>query len=275
MLVGDQKMKKINFDKLAKIIILIGFSVFYLKILISKEILLYVHPRIIPFAIFSTFFMIITAIFLITSLYTSYKRTFKIKKYIAFIIPLILIFLISTLKSDARTLDINANSTSNSKSNTVSSSNNNEYAPDLYSGKTASYGDGTISNPKLDISNNIIKVSSKNFVSSLDEIISNCAKYEGNSIEITGFIYNDKNLNLTNNQFIIARYMMVCCAADMQIAGLRCQYINIENSLDLNTWVKISGKIKNDSYESNPDPLILIDKIEIDSNPDTSYVYPY
>ncbi|GEQ20606.1 TIGR03943 family protein [Clostridium butyricum] len=268
-------MKKINFDKLAKIIILIGFSVFYLKILISKEILLYVHPRIIPFAIFSTFFMIITAIFLITSLYTSYKRTFKIKKYIAFIIPLILIFLISTLKSDARTLDINANSTSNSKSNTVSSSNNNEYAPDLYSGKTASYGDGTISNPKLDISNNIIKVSSKNFVSSLDEIISNCAKYEGNSIEITGFIYNDKNLNLTNNQFIIARYMMVCCAADMQIAGLRCQYINIENSLDLNTWVKISGKIKNDSYESNPDPLILIDKIEIDSNPDTSYVYPY
>jgi putative membrane protein len=275
MLVGDQKMKKINFDKLAKIIILIGFSVFYLKILISKEILLYVHPRIIPFAIFSTFFMIITAIFLITSLYTSYKRTFKIKKYIAFIIPLILIFLISTLKSDARTLDINANSTSNSKSNTVSSSNNNEYAPDLYSGKTASYGDGTISNPKLDISNNIIKVSSKNFVSSLDEIISNCAKYEGNSIEITGFIYNDKNLNLTNNQFIIARYMMVCCAADMQIVGLRCQYINIENSLDLNTWVKISGKIKNDSYESNPDPLILIDKIEIDSNPDTSYVYPY
>lgn len=275
MLVGDQKMKKINFDKLAKIIILIGFSVFYLKILISKEILLYVHPRIIPFAIFSTFFMIITAIFLITSLYTSYKRTFKIKKYIAFIIPLILIFLISTLKSDAKTLDINANSTSNSKSNTVSSSNNNEYAPDLYSGKTASYGDGTISNPKLDISNNIIKVSSKNFVSSLDEIISNCAKYEGNSIEITGFIYNDKNLNLTNNQFIIARYMMVCCAADMQIAGLRCQYINIENSLDLNTWVKISGKIKNDSYESNPDPLILIDKIEIDSNPDTSYVYPY
>lgn len=268
-------MKKINFYKLAKIIILIGFSVFYLKILISKEILLYVHPRIIPFAIFSTFFMIITAIFLITSLYTSYKRTFKIKKYIAFIIPLILIFLISTLKSDAKTLDINANSTSNSKSNTVSSSNNNEYAPDLYSGKTASYGDGTISNPKLDISNNIIKVSSKNFVSSLDEIISNCAKYEGDSIEITGFIYNDKNLNLTNNQFIIARYMMVCCAADMQIAGLRCQYINIENSLDLNTWVKISGKIKNDSYESNPDPLILIDKIEIDSNPDTSYVYPY
>ncbi len=44
-------MKKFNFDILAKIIILISFSLFYLKILISKEILLYVHPRIIPFTI--------------------------------------------------------------------------------------------------------------------------------------------------------------------------------------------------------------------------------
>lgn len=69
--------------------------------------------------------------------------------------------------------------------------------------------------------------------------------------------------------------MMVCCAADMQIAGLRCQYSTNQNSFDLNTWVKISGKVKIDTYEGSYDPLILIDKIEIDPNPDTSYVYPY
>ena len=214
--------------------------------------------------------MIIMAIFLISSLYKSYKRTFKIEKYIAFIIPLIiiLIFQIYTLKSNAKTLDFN-------KSNSVSSSNNAEYTPDLYGGKTESYGDGTSSHNKLDICDNIINVNSKNFVSSLDEIISNCNEYEGKTIEISGFIYNDKNLKLNENQFIIARYMMVCCAADMQIAGLRCQYSTNQNSFDLNTWVKISGKVKIDTYEGSYDPLILIDKIEIDPNPDTSYVYPY
>lgn len=266
-------MKKFNFDILAKIIILISFSLFYLKILISKEILLYVHPRIIPFAILGICSMIIIAIFLISSLYKSYKRTFKIEKYIAFIIPLIiiLIFQIYTLKSNAKTLDFN----SDNKSNSVSSSNNAEYTPDLYGGKTESYGDGTSSHNKLDICDNIINVNSKNFVSSLDEIISNCNEYEGKTIEISGFIYNDKNLKLNENQFIIARYMMVCCAADMQIAGLRCQYSTNQNSFDLNTWVKISGKVKIDTYEGSYDPLILIDKIEIDPNPDTSYVYPY
>lgn len=86
-------MKKFNFDILAKIIILISFSLFYLKILISKEILLYVHPRIIPFTILGICSMIIMAIFLISSLYKSYKRTFKIEKYIAFIIPLIIILI--------------------------------------------------------------------------------------------------------------------------------------------------------------------------------------
>lgn len=266
-------MKKFNFDILTKIVILISFSLFYLKILISKEILLYVHPRIIPFAILGICSMIIMAIFLISSLYKSYKRTFKIEKYIVFILPLIiiLIFQIPTLKSNAKTLDFN----SNSKSNSEFSSNNAEYTPDLYGGKTESYGDGISSHNKLDISDNIINVNSKNFVSSLDEIISNCNEYEGKTIEISGFIYNDKNLKLNENQFIIARYMMVCCAADMQIAGLRCQYSTNQHSFDLNTWVKISGKVKIDTYEGSSDPLILIDKIEIDPSPDTSYVYPY
>lgn len=217
--------------------------------------------------------MIIMAIFLISSLYKSYKRTFKIEKYIAFIIPLIIIFIfqISTLKSNAKTSDFN----SNSKSNSVSSSNNAEYTPDLYGGKTKSYGNEKSSHNKLDISDNIINVNYKNFVSSLDEIISNCNEYEGKTIEISGFIYNDKNLKLNENQFIIGRYIMVCCAADMQIAGLRCQYSTNQHSFDLNTWVKISGKVKVDTYEGSSDPLILIDKIEIDPNPDTSYVYPY
>lgn len=52
-------MKKINAEVVAKILILLGFSIFYLKIIVSNEILTYVHPRIIPFAIFGMISMFI------------------------------------------------------------------------------------------------------------------------------------------------------------------------------------------------------------------------
>ena len=42
-------MKKLNFDIIMKILILLCFSAFYLKIIVTNEITLYVHPRIIPF----------------------------------------------------------------------------------------------------------------------------------------------------------------------------------------------------------------------------------
>ncbi|WP_455797465.1 hypothetical protein [Clostridium butyricum] len=74
-------MKKFNFDILAKIIILISFSLFYLKILISKEILLYVHPRIIPFTILGICSMIIMAIFLISSLFCGNYIKSKVTGY--------------------------------------------------------------------------------------------------------------------------------------------------------------------------------------------------
>lgn len=280
-------MKKLNFDIIMKILILLCFSAFYLKIIVTNEITLYVHPRIIPFSVFGVIVMIIIAVFLFTSSLKAETRKFRFKRYIAFIIPLIMIALYQTLKytSSIKKQDIGANSSSmasndiqdinrNSNNQTSSSTFSDTYKTDLYGSKTESDRNGTISQNKLDISNGIIKINSKNFVLSLDEIIGNLSKYDGMRIEITGFIYEDPSLNLEENQFIIARYMMVCCAADMQIAGLRCQY-RTSDLYDTNTWVTIKGKIKNDVYEGQPDPLILIDEIYRDDNPDTSYVYPY
>ena len=278
-------MNKRNLDIISKILILISFAVFYLKLIITNEIILYVHPRMIPFSIFGMIVMIIIAMFLITSKFKNNNTRFKFKNYVPFIIPLIIILLFENTaqKSSAKTSNINTSATAsdyklydnNSKSNNESIGTQSNNQLEIYSGKTATYNtDNNIQN-KLNISNNIIEINSKNYVSSLDEIINNCDKYEGKEIEITGFIYRDKNLDLKENQFIIARYMMVCCAADMQVAGLRCQLDNAQNIPDLKEWVKIKGKIKNDTYEGVSDPLILIEQIEIDNTPDTSYVYPY
>lgn len=279
-------MKRLNIDIIIKILILLGFSAFYLEIIATNEIMMYVHPRIIPFAIFGVMSMLIIAIILITSIFSINKKRLKVKNYIAFIIPLALIFFIQSTNANSamKTNDLssieNSNASSDTGSSDVLTNNSNENTNlnsststfELYSGKTESDGQDTIDRKELDIKNNIIQVNSKSFVFSLDEILGNPDKYDGKEIEITGFVYRDKNLK--ENEFIIGRFMMVCCAADMQIAGIRCDGNNLK-SYSNDTWIKIQGKIKKDTYEGQVDPLIIVEHIERDLNPDTSYVYPF
>lgn len=278
------KMKKLNLDIIIKILILFGFSAFYLKIIINNEILMYVHPRIIPFALFGMISMIIIALFLLSSCFYNNKRKVRFKNYIIFIIPLIMILFMqgTNVNSAIKTSNADTNVSTNTSSNTnlagISNNNTNINSNlpssvfELYNGKTESDGQGTVDKKELDIKNNVIQVNSKNFVFSLDEILGNPDKYEGEEIDITGFVYKVKDLK--QNQFIIGRYMMVCCAADMQIAGIRCNINNL-GTYDNDTWVKVRGKIKKDVYEGQVDPLIEVEHIEIDLNPDTSYVYPF
>ena len=279
-------MKKLNVDIIIKILILLGFSVFYFRIIISNEILMYVHPRIVPFVVLGMIAMVIIALFLIKDSFHSKKKKFKIKNYIIFIIPLIMIFFMQSTSAESTTItssDINANTgsniTSNSNLNNVSTNNTNQdnnsingSTFDLYEGKTETNGQGTSDKKELDIKDNVITVNSKNFVFSLDEILDNPDKYVGQEIEITGFVYKDKTLK--ENEFIVGRFMMVCCAGYLQIAGLGCEGNNLE-AYDNDTWIKINGKIKNDTSDGTADPVIVVEHIEKDLNPDTSYVYPF
>ena len=279
-------MKKLNIENIIKILILLGFSLFYFRIIVTNEIIKYVHPRIVPFVVLGMIAMVIIALFLIKDSFHSKKKKFKIKNYIVFIIPLIMIFFMQSTSAESTTItssDINSNTgsniTSNSNLNNVSTNNtnqgnnsNNGSTFDLYGGKTETNGQGTSDKKELDIKDNVINVNSKNFVFSLDEILDNPDKYVGLEIEITGFVYKDKTLK--ENEFIVGRFIMVCCAADLQIAGLGCEGTSLEDYPN-DTWIKIKGKIKNDTSDGTADPVIVVEHMEKDLNPDTSYVYPF
>lgn len=245
-------MKNLNLDIIAKTLILLAFSAFYLKIIFTDEIMLYVHPRIIPFAIFGLISMFIIALFLLTDSFNNKKKKFKFKNYIVFLTPLILVFFMET---------INANSAIQNNTTNINENSNNETSTQETTNKKA-----------LDIENNIIQINQRNFVFSLNEIIENPDKYDGKEIEITGFVYKDKNLK--DNEFVIGRFMMVCCAADMQIVGIKCDSNNLE-PYENDTWIKVKGKLKKETYEGKIDPIIVAEHIEKDLNPNTSYVYPF
>ena len=265
-------MKNLNLDIIAKTLILLAFSAFYLKIIFTDEIMLYVHPRIIPFAIFGFIAMFIIALFLLTDTFNNKKKKFKFKNYIVFLAPLILVFFMETINANSAIQNNITNINENSNYETNTSNNTSNSTSRLYNNLAETSTQDTNNKKALDIENNIIQINQRNFVFSLNEIIENPDKYDGKEIEITGFVYKDKNLK--ENEFIIGRFMMVCCAADMQIVGIRCDSNTLE-PYENNTWIKVKGKLKKYTYDGKIDPIVVAEHIEKDLNPNTSYVYPF
>ena len=237
-------MKKLNLDIIFKIFILIAFSIFYLKIILTNEIKQYVHPRFIPFAIFAMVAMFLISLFLVKDIFNNKKKRLKLKNYIIFLIPLVMILFMQSTTTKSITNQTSSQPESDSSENC-----------------------------QIDIEDDIIKVSPRNFVSSLNEIYNNTDEYNGDEIEISGFVYKDKTLK--ENEFIIGRNMMVCCAADMQIVGFTCDNNNNLQTYENNTWIIIKGKIKKSTSGSGSSPIIELESIEKDPNPDASYVYPF
>lgn len=73
-------MKRISSDIIIKILILLCFGIFYFKIIKNNEIIMYVHPRIIPFAILGMLAMFAIAVFLITDSRPTKKKNIKFKE---------------------------------------------------------------------------------------------------------------------------------------------------------------------------------------------------
>jgi putative membrane protein len=96
-------------------------------------------------------------------------------------------------------------------------------------------------------------------------------KYENKTIELTGFVFRDKDFNDTS--FIAARSLITCCAADTSIVGLICEY-NDGKQLKNDTWIKVKGKIKDTSFNGQQMPMIVVEKCEEIEKPKNEYIYP-
>lgn len=86
-----------------------------------------------------------------------------------------------------------------------------------------------------------------------------------------------QNDNIKANQFVIARMLMVCCAADAQIVGFLCD--SSAQNLDKNTWVQVTGILDATNYTDNSSkqtsliPLIKIQSIKKVNPPASKYIY--
>lgn len=215
----------------------------------TKRMYRFVSPRFKMFFYISILILIIMIIFSLIQLSKDdlYKK--KLKKYFLCFIPLIFIF---TLKDDPTSDPIVKKQAQNMSYNINSSIEKKE-----------------VSEEKEFINENI-NVTTSNFISFLKDIDNNPSKYSNKNITIDGFIY--KTNDMKPNEFAIARNMMVCCAADMEIVGITCNSEDAGN-YESSTWVKVTGKVNEEELNNNK--LILeVASITKEDMPEENIVYP-
>ena len=116
---------------------------------------------------------------------------------------------------------------------------------------------------------NIIKVESKDFTNFLKDCHSNIDKYVGTNITMVGYVY--RMPDFTDNQFVLARTMLMNSNNKAVIVGMLCESPEAKNFKD-STWVLCSGIIEKCDYHGEM-PILKVSEISNTEIPLDDFVY--
>lgn len=269
-------MRRYNRDSLIRIFILCGFSVFYFSRAMSDKLTTYVHPRMVPYVLFSAIVMLLIGIIVSKGILLK-ERSFRLKKYVLFLIPLAAAWLIPS-ESLAGTSGIR--SEYQSAAATVRSAEPADI-PSAASAPTAPLPDpsqitnsATQQDPSsdLDILMKLdpIPMEGSYYVAVMDALYDGLDQYKGRRVTTTGFVFRAEDFDST--LFVPARMMMSCCAADTIPVGLMCSYDNAEG-LEDGQWVTVVGTLSERVYQGQRIPVIEVSHFE-SAEAMEDYVYP-
>jgi uncharacterized repeat protein (TIGR03943 family) len=95
--------------------------------------------------------------------------------------------------------------------------------------------------------------------------------YIGQSVDLVGFVYKDPRD--AADQFWVSRFAITCCVADASAVGLLVK-TDQAGALKVDSWVHVTGKFNVGDFAGQQMPIIIPDKIEPTSQPDSPYLYP-
>lgn len=92
----------------------------------------------------------------------------------------------------------------------------------------------------------------------------------GTKIKFSGYIY--RTYDFSENQFVLARDMIISSDHQTLIVGFLCDSPNIKTLQD-HTWVEITGEITKGDYHGEI-PIVKILELKEIEKPTDEYVYP-
>ena len=128
----------------------------------------------------------------------------------------------------------------------------------------------TIKNNYSIPSPDIAELTSENYCNILKEVHEDLNTYIGQKISFTGYVY--RVADIKENQFILARDMIINSKNQTVVVGFLCEYEKAKELVN-DSWIKITGKISKGNYYGEI-PIIKIDSLEETSIPNNPYVSP-
>ena len=122
------------------------------------------------------------------------------------------------------------------------------------------------SKEKTDI---VCDIKASNYTNILKATHENINNYVGVKIHFTGYVY--RVLDLKDNQFVLARDMIISSNYQAVVVGFLCEYDKAKNFND-DTWVEITGEITKGDYHGDM-PIVKITNIQETNKPSEEYVY--
>jgi uncharacterized repeat protein (TIGR03943 family) len=90
---------------------------------------------------------------------------------------------------------------------------------------------------------------------------------------VEGFVVQNPALNLPDDQFMLARYVLNCCTADAGGVGMRVAWTNGQ-SLPNDQWVRVTGTVRSIEIDGVQHPLLIAQSVHVIAVPDQPYLTP-
>ena len=119
-------------------------------------------------------------------------------------------------------------------------------------------------------SSDVTQITTSNYTNILKTVHDNLDDYVGKKINFTGYVYRVSDLN--ENEFVLARDMVINSEFQTVVVGFLCNYDDAPNFTN-GTWISVTGEIIKGYYHGEI-PVIDINNIELTNKPNDEYVYP-
>ena len=126
--------------------------------------------------------------------------------------------------------------------------------------------DSEACSPKSDV----FSIPAKNYTNVLKAVHDDIDTYINMKINFTGYVY--RILDLKENQFVLARNMIISSDFNYVVVGFLCEYDDIKNFKD-GTWVNVTGYITKGDYHGDM-PILKVTEIKAVDKPNDECVYP-
>ena len=97
--------------------------------------------------------------------------------------------------------------------------------------------------------------------------------FEDKQVAMIGQVAHRKNARHEHGPFQLVRFVMVCCAADVQPIAVGIQYPESAPDLESMSWVKVIGKVRFQHVGSHLEPIIEAAKVTLIPEPADKYLY--